>query len=157
MKLNTVRFGEIDIPDKKIIRFNEGLPGLEHLKRFAVIENEETAPFEWFQAMDDGEIALVVLDPNILFPEYYINVPPEVVDELKLEEADEKLILTVAVIPRNFKDMTVNLVSPLVINATKNLGKQVIMQSSDYLIKQPIFDLLQEYVNGGDLDAGSNS
>lgn len=157
MQLNTVRFGEIDIPDEKIIKFAEGIPGLEHLKRFALISNEETEPFKWFQAMDDPEIALVVIDPNILFPKYYVNVPPDVVEELKLDDGDDTLILAVAVVPRDFKNMTTNLVSPIVINASKNLGKQVIMQNTEYLIKQPIYDLLQEYVNGGVLDAGSNA
>jgi len=157
MRLNTVRFGEIDIADEKIIKFPEGIPGLEQLTRFALISNEETEPFNWFQAMDEPEIALVVIDPNILFPNYYVNLSPEVIEELKLDEGDDTLILTVAVVPREFKNMTTNLVSPIVINATKNLGKQVIMQTSEYLIKQPIYDLLQEYVNGGGLDAGSDA
>ena len=157
MRLNTVRFGEIDIADEKIIKFPEGIPGLEQLTRFALISNEETEPFKWFQAMDDPEIALVVIDPNILFPDYYVNLPPEIVDELKLAEGDDTLILTVAVVPRDFRSMTTNLVSPIVINAAKNLGKQIIMQSSEYLIRQPIYDLLQEYVNGGGLDAGSDA
>jgi flagellar assembly factor FliW len=157
MRLNTVRFGEIDIADEKIIKFPEGIPGLENLTRYALISNEETEPFKWFQAMDNPEIALVVIDPNILFPKYYVNLSPEIVEELKLDEGDDTLILTVAVVPRDFKQMTTNLVSPIVINASKNLGKQIIMQTSEYQIRQPIFDLLQEYVNGGESDAGSDA
>lgn len=159
MHINTARFGEIDIADEKIVTFNEGLPGLEDLKKFALITTEETEPFRWFQSMNDPDVALVVLDPQILFPAYSVKIPTEVSEELGIENETDVLILTVAVVPKDFRGMTANLVSPLVINARKNLGKQVIMQNSEYQIRQPIFFLLQDYINNkeDDGDAGTDA
>ncbi|MCL2081086.1 MAG: flagellar assembly protein FliW [Oscillospiraceae bacterium] len=158
MRINTVRFGEIDIADEKIVDFPEGLPGLEELKKFALITTEETEPFRWFQSMNDPDVALVVLDPQILFPAYSVKLPVEIEEELGIEEESDVLVLTVAVVPKDFRGMTTNLVSPIVINAKKNLGKQVIMQNSEYQIRQPIFFLLQDYINKeDDADAGSDA
>lgn len=158
MHINTARFGEIDVADEKVINFPEGLPGLENLKRFALITTEETEPFRWFQAMDDPDIALVVLDPHILFPAYTVKLPVDVSNELQLENDSDALILTVSVVPKDFRGMTTNLVSPIIINSAKNLGKQVIMENSEYQIRQPIFFLLQEYITKeGAENAGSNA
>ncbi|GHV33569.1 hypothetical protein FACS18949_07860 [Clostridia bacterium] len=160
MKLNTTRFGDIDIAEEKIVHFADGLPGLEDLKRYALITTEETEPFHWFQSIDARDIALAVIDPYRLFPKYAIKLPETVLEELDLGDGsgENLLVLTVAVVPQDFRAMTTNLVSPIIINSEKNLGRQVILENSDYLIRQPIYDLLQEYViREGAADAGSDA
>ena len=34
MVIQTTRFGEIEVDEKKIIEFEKGIPGIEELKRF---------------------------------------------------------------------------------------------------------------------------
>lgn len=157
MKLTTSRFGEIDIAEEKVIQFPEGLPGLEELRQFALITTEETEPFHWFQAIDAGDVALAVIDPYKLFPDYQISVPESVLADMEMTDDAQMLVLTVAVVPREFQNMTTNLVSPIIINSAKNLGRQLILENSAYLIRQPIYDLLQKYVAGGGSDAGTDA
>ena len=54
MKLKTRFFGEIEIDEKKVIDFEEGLPGFENLRKFLFMTDEnEDAPFCWLQSIED--------------------------------------------------------------------------------------------------------
>ena len=58
MKANTRLFGEIDIPDEKIITFEQGLMGFENCKKFTIIYDTskgEESSISWLQSMDQPE------------------------------------------------------------------------------------------------------
>ncbi|MCL2085118.1 MAG: flagellar assembly protein FliW, partial [Oscillospiraceae bacterium] len=92
MKLNTSRFGEIAVSEDKFLRFDEGIPGLEELKRFILVTTEETEPFHWFQSIDSPDIALAVVDPLKLFPDYAVSVPEQTLGELGIPEGGDMLV-----------------------------------------------------------------
>lgn len=147
MKINTARFGEIDIAEEKIINFKEGIPGFEDCHAFALITAEETDPFLWLQSLSMPEIALAVVNPFRLFPEYSPRVPEAALVEIENPGDEDVVVLTVAVIPKEPQHMTTNLVSPILINATANLGRQVILEG-DYQVRQPIFEAVRAVLNG---------
>ncbi len=157
MKINTTRFGEIDITDDKIIHFKDGVPGFENCKRFALITTEETDPFLWLQAFEETDISLAVINPFRLFPDYAPSVSSELLNDIGAPQDEDILLLTVAVIPRDFTRMTTNLVSPILINAKENIGKQIILENSEYQIRQNIYDKVNALLNsGGGQDASTN-
>jgi len=41
MKITTLRFGELEIPDDKIIQMAKPVLGFEQLKKFCIIEGED--------------------------------------------------------------------------------------------------------------------
>ncbi|MDR0249160.1 MAG: flagellar assembly protein FliW [Oscillospiraceae bacterium] len=148
MTVTTSRFGEIDIAQSKIIDFPEGIPGFEECSRFALITAEETDPFLWLQALDMPEIALAVVNPFRLFPDYAPRVPEAALAEIGSPANEDVLLLAVAVIPGDPQAMSANLVSPLIINAAACKGKQVILEGTDYLIRQPIFEPVRALMCG---------
>ena len=165
MKINTIRFGEIDIAEEKILTFENGLPGFDECFRFTIISSEETDPFLWLQSIEDPDVALAVINPFRLFPDY-----SPVVNEVDLEQLgnpsdDDVLALTVAVIPVKYELMTTNLLSPILINLKTNKAHQVIMENSSYQVREPIFDRVQQLMGteagdateGGSMDAGSDT
>mgnify|MGYP000080636518 CR=1 FL=1 len=82
MKLETTRFGTIDIEEKKIIEFSEGLYGFEKERRFTFLPfnpNVES-PMEWMQSILSPHLAFVITDPYLYVPDY----------KLKLLEEDKK-------------------------------------------------------------------
>ncbi len=156
MRINTSRFGEIDIADEKIIAFHNGIPGFEHCKHFALITSEETEPFHWLQAMEEPDIAIAVINPFRLFPEYSPQVPESALSDIGKPQDEDIVVLTVAVIPPEVTRMTTNLVSPILINSRVNAGRQVILEGSDFQIRQPIFEAVQTLLNGGADNAGAD-
>ena len=142
MSFQTRRFGEIEVPEDKIIRFAGGIPGLECMSRCILIKVEETLPFYWLQSAIDGGVALPVINPLLIDSGYAPSVEESVFEELQIEKGREEdlLVVNVAVIPEDLKKMTANMAAPLLINIVKNLGKQVILDSSPYQMRQPIYD-----------------
>lgn len=160
MRLDTYRFGEIEVNEEKLLRFSEGIPGFESLTRFVILTTEETEPFHWLQSADDPMIALAVINPFELLPDYSPRVNDSVFEELEAQNEDDIICLTVAVIPEDIEKVTLNLASPVLINTKKNLGKQVILEGSDYSPRFPVFEGLRkkmEEAKGGPVDAGADA
>ena len=157
MRISTTRFGDINIAPGKIITMPDGLPGLETFKRYALLSTEETDPFHWLQSLDAADVSLAVINPYLLFPDYKPMVPEEVFEQLGTESTEDVLVLTVAVIPHEFRNMTTNLLAPILINTRNNVGKQVILENSDYDLRHPVYEKIRRLVHkGGASDAGAD-
>jgi flagellar assembly factor FliW len=140
MSFLTRRFGQIEVPEEKIIRFNGGIPGLECMKRCILIKVEETLPFYWLQSVEDGDIALPVINPLVIDEAYTPSVEDSVLDELDLDREEDLLIVNVSVIPQDVTKMTANMAAPLLINIEKNIGRQVILDNPAWQMRYPIYD-----------------
>lgn len=156
MKIKTKRFGEIEISQDKIIEFKEGILGLEHLKSMILIILEQTKPFYWLQAVEQ-DVSLPVINPFEIDKEYSPAIEDTVFKELELEDEFDLLILNVSVIPDDITKMSVNMAAPILINISKNLGKQVVVDNPHYEIRQPIFQIISEKMRRGKGNAGSDT
>ena len=161
MKINTVRFGEIDIAEEKVLTFEYGIPPFDNCTRFTIINSEETEPFLWLQSLDELDVSLAVVNPFRLFPDYSPIVNGADLERIGSPSDEDILVLTVAVIPRKYENMTTNLLSPILINPHNNSAQQIIMENSEYTIKQPIYEQVLALLNsdeseGGCKDAGIN-
>ncbi|MDR1692667.1 MAG: flagellar assembly protein FliW [Oscillospiraceae bacterium] len=164
MRIDTVRFGEIDIAEEKILTFEGGLAPFYSSNRFTIISSEETEPFLWLQSLDEPDVALAVVNPFRLFPDYAPVVNESDLDKIGDPADEDILVLTVAVIPHKYENMTTNLVSPILINSQNNRARQSVMENTGYVVKQPIFQEVQNLLygletdsEGGGMDAGSNT
>ena len=140
MSFFTRRFGDIEVPEEKVIRFTDGIPGLECMRRSILIKVEETLPFYWIQSVEDGDVALPVINPLIMDDSYSPSVEDSIFDELELDKEEDLLVVNVAVIPQDISKMTANMAAPLLINIQKNIGKQVILDNSAYQMRVPIYE-----------------
>lgn len=151
MKINTRIFGEIEIADEKIITFDNGIIGFPELKRFTLIHDEEkgtNAGIRFLQSLEESTFAMPVMDPLIVRPDY----DPEVDDEL-LASAGELtehniLVLVTVTVPADLTKMTVNLQGPIVVNVDERKACQIILDSTEYPVKYPIYDILQSRKRG---------
>jgi flagellar assembly factor FliW len=134
MKVETSRFGTIDISEKKIVRFPEGLYGFEKETEFTLLPfnpNVES-PMEWMQSLKSDHLAFVVTDPYLYLPEYKLKLSEEDKKRIELEKEDLFLTRAIVTIPENYSEMTVNLIAPLVINKEKGVAKQFVLTNMDY-------------------------
>lgn len=156
MSFHTRRFGEIEIPEEKVIRFRDGIPGLECMKRSILIKVEETLPFYWLQSLEDGDISLPVINPLIIDEAYSPSVEDNALEELALDHEEDLLIVVVAVIPKDLKNMTANMAAPLLINIEKNIGKQVILDNPDWQMRQSIYEAVCRKIKEEHESAGAD-
>lgn len=140
MKLDTRHFGKIEVNENDTIDFQESLLGFENMKRFVVINNpDQENPFKWLQSIDEPGLAFVITNPFLFINNYEFDIPKKVVKELELDKHEDVMIYSIAVIPEDIKDMTLNLKGPIIINAKNNRAIQIVLQNDEYTLKYRIF------------------
>ena len=134
MKLETTRFNSIDIDEKQVVEFPDGLYGFEKETRFILLPfnpNVES-PMEWMQSILSPHLAFAVTDPHLYVPDYRIKLLSEDKKKIELQENSPFCVKCIVTIPENYTEMTANLVAPVVINRKKKIGKQFVLTSMQY-------------------------
>jgi len=134
MRITTLRFGELEIPDEKIIQMAKPVLGFEQLKKFCIIEGEDFEPFLWFQSVEEPSVAFIIINPVFFYPDYQIEVNPKEIEELDV--ADVKTVETYVIvsIPPDPKKMSINLKGPILINTKTKKAKQLVLVNSTYKV-----------------------
>ena len=64
MIIDTVRFGEVEVEENRVIHFVEPILGFEKSLRYVILDHAEDSPFKWLQSADEPELAFVVTNPK---------------------------------------------------------------------------------------------
>jgi flagellar assembly factor FliW len=131
----TNRFGQIDVDDSKIIDMRGGILGFEHLKKYILHIQNEKNPFWWFQSVDDGSVAFVVINPFITKADYKPVIDNNDTKLLEIESTEHVVMLAIVTILQNPFSVSVNLKAPIVVNAEKKIAKQVVLEDQTYPIR----------------------
>ncbi len=138
MRIETTRFGTLEVEEERSIRFPEGLPGFPDAHEFLLLEHSPDSPFHWLQNIEDPSLAFVVMDPLLVEPRYLESIPSQALGGLGLEEARDAAVLSIVTIDRGNRRITANLMAPLVIHPGTRQGRQVILMESAYTTKHEI-------------------
>jgi flagellar assembly factor FliW len=140
--IQSQHLGPVTVPADRIITFASGLPGFPEAHRFALINGHLEPPFYSLQCVDNPALAFMVIDPAALVPEYR---PKNVVTTLKELQAtspeDLRTLVTLTIPSGQPQEMTANLMSPLLINPERGLGKQVVIEKPHYSHQHPVLSL----------------
>jgi len=140
MKINTVRFGEIEVEDTRVYNFVLPIIGFNELRKFVIIDTGTDNFFKWLQSVEDPALAFPVVSVFSMNVDYSIDLPDNVVDILKIQNVESLLVLNIASIPQeNPQGTTINLLAPIIINLDEKLAGQVILSGSGYDISFPLF------------------
>ncbi|RBP91505.1 flagellar assembly factor FliW [Cytobacillus firmus] len=137
MKIQTKFHGKQEINKDDIIHFPSGIPGFLDEKEFFIFPLEGTDLFV-LQSVKTSEIAFIVTDPFVLFPEYEFDLQVEALEKLGIQKEKDVATFAILTVREPFEETTANLQAPLVINQTKKLGKQVILNHTSYQTKHKI-------------------
>lgn len=156
MQIETLRFGALEIDEKKILRFAAGLPGLDDCRGFAILQFEESSPLHWMQSLDKPEICLPIINSFSIFHDYAFDISDEDVEELGLAGPEDLYIVSVVVIPeKHIEQMTANMIAPIIINHRTGAAKQIIISNGEYNARQPIFTAICNLLKEDEADAGA--
>lgn len=153
MKIETTRFGTIDISEEEVFSFPEGLIGFAEHKNFIIYDYQPENPFKWLQASDNPGLAFIVVEPGEFMAEYKPKIPECELDFLGLKNVKDARFYATVIVPKDPKKMYANLLGPVVVNPEKRIGKQIILQSDEY---STCHYILEEFKNSfGAKNAGS--
>lgn len=124
MKIKTLKFDEIEFTDDKILHFDEGLIGFENLKRYLLI-NEDNSFFYWLTSVDEPEIVFPLFPIRPLFDDYN-----------KIENFEP---FGVVKLNQDISKISINLKAPVYLNQNERKGFQRIIDNDSFPFDYKLF------------------
>lgn len=151
MKIESTRFGELEATEEQLLRFPYGIPGFLDEKVFVHIPDDEKSPFSFLQSATEADLSFLLVDPFAFFKDYEFKLEDETAMELGLSLENPPQVFLIASVKEKLTDMTVNLLAPIVLNGVNRMGRQLILDKSEYSIRHKLFSesLPAESVEGG--------
>ena len=135
MRLETSRFGPLDIDDSTVITFTHPIIGFREFRRFVLIPGPNGAAIRWLQSCDDGALAFILMDPRDVMEGYSVKLSDHELSELAVADHSKLDVYTLVVVPQDKAQVRTNLKAPIVINPKQRLAKQAILDRSDYPVQ----------------------
>lgn len=146
MKVNTTRFGELQVKNEDVITFSEGLLGFETLTKFFVVDPGDSTLILWLQSSENGSTAFPIIEPKIFKPDYVAKLLPADMSSVELENINNAKIYSILTIPSDITAMNANLKAPIVINNEKNIARQIVLQDNKLSVKYEMYKELKSYI-----------
>lgn len=138
-KINSTRYGDIEVSADKIIEFPLGLVGFESLRRFAFLHPESDQPkYYILQSVDDPDVAFNVADPAIFGFNYEIELDDALSSALGQADTPEALaddaVLVILSKDSDNSPLRAVLKAPLILNLKTRRGVQHTFTRLDYTL-----------------------
>lgn len=140
VKVQTTRFGELEVSPSSFITFVTGIIGFPGSQRFILLEYNP--PFSWLQSVEDSHLAFVVVNAAEFGEPYQVGLPIGDRD-LELKDDDDVAVLNFVSIRSGATDTTVNLKAPVIVNLRNMKGKQIILDNPSYSARFPLWSAAQ--------------
>lgn len=136
----------VQIEEQYSVNLPGGLIGIPD-QNWVLITREPQSPFLWLQSLQDGELALPVVQPEIFFPSYALQLAEEQLQEVGMGEGHEVEVLCVVKARENLDDFTINLRGPLIFDEQSRQGAQVVNMA-----EYPVDASLWQEVEPGEIE-----
>lgn len=138
-KINSSRYGLVEVAEDKVIEFPRGLVGFETLCRFAFLHPESDSPkYYILQSLDDPDVAFTIADPAVFGFSYEIKLDEELsalLDQSDTPEAvaDDAVLVILSKADDN-APLRAILKAPLILNLKTRRGVQHTFTRLDYTL-----------------------
>ncbi|MBI4576441.1 MAG: flagellar assembly protein FliW, partial [Planctomycetes bacterium] len=139
MKIETTRFGSLEVPESEVVTFPSGLVGFGDVHQYVFIDHPGGGPFRWMQAVQVPNLAFVVCDPLLFKPDYEVKVHQDELASIEIEDIADGAVVVILVVRKDPRQMTANLQGPIVVNLRRRLAKQLILSGPEYTTRYAIF------------------
>lgn len=140
IKFTHARFGEQETTEDKVISFPDGLPGFEQYQEFALFEDQQSEPFQWFLSIENEELGFVVINPLYIWPDYDPKISKEDLKSLEISNPEDILIYSIVTLSDEPSKVTTNLSGPILINTSNRKARQLALLDDRYTTKHKILD-----------------
>lgn len=139
MKIESTRFGTLEITEEEILHFPLGIPGFLNEKEFVLLPHGTDSPFSFLQSVKEPNLSFLLVDPFAFYKDYEFVLDETLAKEMELTKDNPPRVWVIATIKENIRDMTVNLLAPIILNTKKREGRQIILEQSPYSIHHKLF------------------
>ncbi|MCI3921328.1 flagellar assembly protein FliW [Paenibacillus sp. TRM 82003] len=135
--VTTYHFGEVEVTEDQILTFDQGIPGFEELRKYAMLPLESSA-FQYLQSLEDEHILFLTTNPYLYYQDYVLNLTESLRESLHIEGTEEVEVLCIITVPEDPRSATINLMAPLIVNKRTGEAAQFVMHDSPYKTKHPL-------------------
>ena len=139
MKVQTTRFGPVEVEQQRVLEFPAGLLGFPQQKKYVLLQTNDEGNFFWLQSVDNPAVAFVVCDPLLFAPDYQVPARTEEFRAINLERVDEAQVFVI--VNKVDTTLTGNLQGPLVVSASNRKGVQLVLSEKKYSTRHPLIRL----------------
>lgn len=143
--IHSSRFGALELSEEQAIEFPRGLIGLGG-RRWALLDRNPGSGFYWLHSLEDGELALPVVDPREFFADFELRLGEEDRGRIGAENPAEAQVYVTVRAAADPAEIVVNLRAPIVV--WEGRGHQVINTASGAELQAPLFGAPGEGANG---------
>ncbi len=138
ISFDTTRFGRLEVAKDKIMHFPNGLIGFPETKRFILMDYKDTL-LKWIQAVDDKDIAFIVVPAVEFFPDFSVKIDNVTKDLLEIGNEEDVIVFSILRVDN--EQVTANLQGPLVINSLNKKGIQIVNEDPRFSYQTPMRSL----------------
>ncbi|MCF6284572.1 MAG: flagellar assembly protein FliW [Candidatus Hydrogenedentes bacterium] len=135
MQLSTTRFGNVEVADDSVVTFTQPIIGFQEFRRFVLLPGPEDSAVVWLQSTESADLAFLLMNPKDVVPDYRAKLGQHELAELAVTSVDELDIYTILVVSDDVSKVRTNLKAPVLLNPKQRLGKQTVLERSDYPIQ----------------------
>jgi flagellar assembly factor FliW len=125
--------------NRNIIRFDDGILGFEEIKEYLLYHEDDNNIIWNLQNAESDVPSFIVVDPYAVLSDYNPVFTQADLSYFGETDGENFVLLAIAVIKPNLVDSVVNLKAPIVIDVNTGRAKQIILENSDYPIRQKLF------------------
>ena len=116
--------------------FPFGLVGLPKADTFELLRSNREGLY-WLQ--EAGGLTFLLLDPFEFVEGFSVELEEAQLGELATDDPTELVVLSIVTLPKERgAPATANLQGPIALNLSRKLGKQIVLQESEYGVRWPV-------------------
>jgi flagellar assembly factor FliW len=140
MKVESSRFGMMELSDRDVIDFPCGVVGFPQERQFVLLRTRQDSPLGWLQSVASPALAFPVISTESLAATYDdLGKVYDAARENHITGPDEGYaVMAILVAPGGGMMATVNLLAPIIVNADSRTGGQVLLEGSAFSTHEPL-------------------
>ena len=152
VRFNSSRFGDLEVPESRIIDVPDGVIGFPDFKRYALLDaSGGSSVFLWLQSIDEPNLAFIIADPKKIVPDYNVESAEPDLLRLNLDKSEEVGLFVIITVPPDNPDKTnANLLAPLIYRKSGNTIHQIVLERGNWPLRFYIFDADEGSGTSGD-------
>jgi flagellar assembly factor FliW len=135
MKIESQRFGTMEVAEDQLIRFADGMIGFPEEKEYVLLPHGQSDSIAWLQSTENPDLAFPVVSAHDV-SESYNGALDALINAAGLGSSrDDVAVMAVLCAPQT-GPATINLVAPIVVNATTRNAAQVLLDNSRFSTRE---------------------
>lgn len=137
MRILTRDFGEVEVTENDIIKFEQKIFGFENYSDYIILYDDDfNGEYAWLQSAEEPKLCFIIANSLLTVENYVPNCQKEAEKIIGKGNYEYWFIM---VVKDNLKESTINLKSPIVINVDNHKAMQIILEEN-YPVRYQLFN-----------------